>query len=290
MKSMTSSINSCDCVKAIDKVLTRFSAGASFRINELWDLTVPVPWKRTEENTAPVNDIRLHIVRGGRGRYMVNGEWFPMSKGLIMFFHPPLYFGHEADPDDPPSLISCHFDLIANGSGDLLRKEADGFFWTSQLSIEEYEKVLPFFDKVSELHQEKSGRKFQDALSSSALHQLLGIIQKLCLSMYSDAFDPRIEAARLHMDKNPMDSRSLSALAAEFGLGQDYFTRLFHKQLGTSPKAYRLKSRMNYARYLLGIRNDVKSVAYELGYSDQFVFSRLFKKVHGFSPSSLKRQ
>jgi AraC-like DNA-binding protein len=285
---MTPNVTAQECAEQIDNILNLVPSTHYFHINEHWDLTVPAHWATSPNNPLDVTDFRLHIVRSGKGTYIINNHVMPMEKGLIMFFSPPLVYGHKADPHNPPSLISCHFELHDSKSEKRRKNPTFPFFWSSHLSSEEYEKNIPFFEKISRLYCQKQNSRHQQSLCSSAIHLLLGNIQEICLTTLDKNFDMRVEAARLHMKDNPLRAKPFEILANEAGVGTDYFARLFNKQVGVSPKRYRLQSKMEYARYLLSHGNDVQQVAEQLGYSDQFVFSRLFKRIHGEKPSSFK--
>lgn len=77
----------------------------------------------------------------------------------------------------------------------------------------------------------------------------------------------------------------LPALAEESGFSYPHFRRIFRQLTRMSPGAYRNEQRMEQARLLLAYRHlRVSEVAERLGYSDQFVFSRQFKKRFKISP------
>ena len=66
--------------------------------------------------------------------------------------------------------------------------------------------------------------------------------------------------------------------------------RAFREYLGTTPRQYLIKLRMNHAVKLL-LRNEmsVKEVAFACGFRDEKYFSRVFKQRYGHTPSALKR-
>ena len=78
-------------------------------------------------------------------------------------------------------------------------------------------------------------------------------------------------------------------LAARFSLTPEYVNTLFKQELGMSPTAC-----INKERILLGysmIHNEglsVKEAAYRCGFHDPFYFSRVFKKVLGITPETLR--
>ena len=74
-------------------------------------------------------------------------------------------------------------------------------------------------------------------------------------------------------------------LAAHLGLSADYFTRLFRKSYGISPRAWIVRERIKMAAVrLLESHLNIGEVAEEFGYSDIFFFSSQFKQVMGQSP------
>ncbi len=75
------------------------------------------------------------------------------------------------------------------------------------------------------------------------------------------------------------------------GLSNDQFRRIFEKQTGMLPKIYldRLKLQ-KAAEMLTGSELSVAAVAAELGYADQYHFSRRFKFIIGFSPKRYRKE
>jgi AraC-like DNA-binding protein len=75
------------------------------------------------------------------------------------------------------------------------------------------------------------------------------------------------------------------------GLSDDQFRRIFEKQTGMLPKIYldRLKLQ-KAAEMLTGSELSVAAVAAELGYVDQYHFSRRFKSIMGFPPNRYRKE
>jgi AraC-like DNA-binding protein len=88
-----------------------------------------------------------------------------------------------------------------------------------------------------------------------------------------------------HLDQ-PMDIATLSANA---GFSRSRFFELFKSATGDTPINWFIKARMQWASDLL-VRTEmrIKQIAWHVGYEDQFYFSRLFKSVHGVSPSQYR--
>ena len=79
-------------------------------------------------------------------------------------------------------------------------------------------------------------------------------------------------------------------LASQLGLSPDYFTRLFRKTYGVSPRAWIVRERIRMAAArLLESNLNISEVAGEFGYQNIFFFSRQFKQVMGQSPNQYRR-
>ena len=79
---------------------------------------------------------------------------------------------------------------------------------------------------------------------------------------------------------------SLSALSERFGYSKQYIMRLFRTHLGTTVSEYVNSVRMRRALDLLRSTGmSVGEVAYSLGYSSGYYFSRVFRATFSMSPS-----
>lgn len=112
----------------------------------------------------------------------------------------------------------------------------------------------------------------------------------LCLKKNSDAEinNERFNTILLQMH-DISSNLSIKDLAATNNLSVSRFSHLFTQTFGISPHSYRMKIKIDRAKYLLS-ENDysVKEIAEMLGFDDQFYFSRLFKKHSGVSPQAFR--
>ena len=79
-------------------------------------------------------------------------------------------------------------------------------------------------------------------------------------------------------------------LAAAAGMSPTWFSRLFRRTYGFSPRSWMVRHRMQQAAEHLNRETPVQEVAERFGYHDLFLFSRQFKAVMGMSPRSWMRQ
>ncbi len=84
----------------------------------------------------------------------------------------------------------------------------------------------------------------------------------------------------LQYDVHPAD------LAQHIGLSPDYFSRVFKRSFGKSPKRWIMEQRIAMAAYRLEQSSErIALIGQSCGYSDQNIFSRQFRQVMGCSPS-----
>jgi AraC-like DNA-binding protein/mannose-6-phosphate isomerase-like protein (cupin superfamily) len=96
---------------------------------------------------------------------------------------------------------------------------------------------------------------------------------------------PALERMRLYHHL-PLRLAELSELA---GLSPSHFVRAFRAALGTSPIDWLRGARIEQAKRRLRESGDtLKEIASQVGYNDQFYFSRDFKRMTGHSPSEFR--
>ena len=100
----------------------------------------------------------------------------------------------------------------------------------------------------------------------------------------------RLQAGIAFMDREYLRNPSLREIARHAHLSPQYFHEVFTRTFQISPRAYMLGKRMHQAQSLLfGADMTIKEVAWQVGYDNEFYFSRVFKQHHGLSPSECRR-
>ena len=104
------------------------------------------------------------------------------------------------------------------------------------------------------------------------------------------ACDPRINACIEQLRDTHRGERDNATLAAACGLGVRQFLRRFNTATGMSPAQYRLECRITEATTLL-TRSELSldQIAEELGFTDRFYLSRVFKARMGLTPAVYRK-
>lgn len=139
----------------------------------------------------------------------------------------------------------------------------------------------------------------KDAGRKTYLPQILGasdwkeiteyITQFLSGIKESNTQSDSIKNAKKYINLHYDQSITLSELANQIGLSEEYFSRLFKKEVGKNFTEYMTELRMEKARTLLkqGIFN-INEVAEMVGITNHSYFSSQFKKYFGVNPSSVR--
>jgi len=98
--------------------------------------------------------------------------------------------------------------------------------------------------------------------------------------------DP-VDLSIFYMQQNVNKCLKIEDIAAQVKLSESHLSELFRNKTGSSPFDYFINLKMQEAIRLLTNKSlRIKEVAFKLGYSDQYYFTRIFTKQIGKSPAS----
>ena len=93
-----------------------------------------------------------------------------------------------------------------------------------------------------------------------------------------------------YLQEHLAEEMSLSILAEQFHLNPQYISQLFKSEIGVGFLAYLTNIRMEKAKkLLLSSSLPIADVAEQSGYGDYRVFTKVFKKAEGITPSQYRR-
>lgn len=227
--------------------------------------------------------------------YLVNGQGVFESKhfgskeinaGDIILLFPGEWHRYKADPAQvwESYFIGAHGLVLENlQQNGLIQPE------NPVLTIGYNQVVLNLFLEIMDLvHVEKTGYQ---ATGAGMLHQLLAELYTINRRIHH--FDSKkermIQKAKIiflqHVDKNI----TAEAVAHELGISYSLFRQEFRKFTGFSPADYFIDLKVSKAKAML-LHDDmqVKEIAYQLGFSSDQHFCKVFKKRVGVSPTAFR--
>ena len=116
---------------------------------------------------------------------------------------------------------------------------------------------------------------------------------KVSFASVSGHADPPSEAVRKGIDfitRHYDRPLAIKAIANVTGQSAPYFSRLFHREVGMTPREYLNRFRVEQAKLLLSnTTRPIKQVAASCGFPDDNYFSRVFTAISGVSPRVYRR-
>ncbi len=206
----------------------------------------------------------LHYVASGRGYFRIEGREYHPSAGDIFVIPPFVETYYEADARDPWEYIWVGF-TVGEGTEcpfeDVMRPKGAGLI----------------FEEMKQCGKLSRGRT---EFLCGKVWQLLALI------MDGAAREPSpVEQALSLIHAEYMTGITVGRMADIIGLERTYFSALFKREVGVPPMEYLLNYRMERAAELLRAGSSVGVTALSVGYSDVYIFSKMFKKRFGQPPS-----
>jgi AraC-like DNA-binding protein len=217
----------------------------------------------------------------------LNDRKIPLGPGVCVWMRPGGLYYARHDPEDPIEVTYIHFTPHTADGRPYLRGRrlppevhsvGDTLFFGAAL-----EKIIRLLRPPVKITRQ---REAAEHLFAALILELLGGGGE----EPDNGWKPhRIEierqAARIYAQ--PGATPAIRDLAREISLSPDHYAKVFRDVAGISPRELIQRARVDRASQLLRESDmTVGEIAGQLGYSDVFQFSRLFKKRTGRCPSA----
>lgn len=234
------------------------------------------------------NNYVLHYIISGKGTLFLDEKEFPVYAHQAFITPPFLPVYYKADATEPWNYIWLHFngqkamDLLYRAG---ITREHPVFIARADTVDNELEKcVLDILHnndneyycignlyKMFQILIDTSSRRLAPNEANGQLNYIRNVIN--------------------YIQKKYADPIHIQDIADYCGLDRSYLSKLFKNATNYSPQEYLIYVRMNKAKNLL--RNEdlsIQNIAYSVGYSDPFAFSKIFKREVGISPSGYREK
>ena len=210
------------------------------------------------------------------------GEIFSIKPGsVIIFFKNQPYVSYM--PGSSYQAINIVFS--SHESDRILRDESAPGNLRQYYEGVAGNSVRELFNQVRRYKQESFyGDERGDYQASQSLTLLLCELEKLEESIPEQKIGLQVLISRIRM--NPSQTTSLEEAAEECGLSLSTFKRHFSLQFGRTFRQYQLEEKVEQACLILSQENraPLKWIAGQLGFCDEYYFSRVFKQIKRISP------
>jgi len=278
--------NSCIPFQSYEMLLKSFLNHSLIRVDFWNDFVLPENWNFTDR----VNDnFHLAYIRKGSGYYLLGDQREEMAEGKIIFVSNGFPHSRILGPNHRPHIFLLRFSVLDNNTLMPLQLPCKPFAFAHTPA--DHVNFYRLFNMTKDVLKNNSSKEFPcPQICSAMLSQiLLTLYESLAPKKLTAADDPRITDTIKYMTDNINKNISLHDLTVRSGLSRNYFRHLFKAQCGLNPKEYFMQLKLRHACELLCETDcKIQNIAADLGYSDQYAFSKQFKEHMGISPSKLR--
>lgn len=228
----------------------------------------------------------LQYVHSGSFFLRINGSREYRLNGPVAFLTQPDYFYEYGNlPGERRHHIWCCF------YGERMKRMIAGELFSDSLktpyfSIQEPEKFLRQFRQFCEYAASPLGRERAVMCLENLLFQLHSAsAQNDERIPYKGYFENLLE----EISNNPLKEWDFQKEAQTLSVCLNYYNRLFRQYCRTSPHQAVLSAKLRFAaRQLLETRCKIYEIAETCGFSNEFYFSRIFKRYYAISPQAYR--
>jgi AraC-like DNA-binding protein len=235
-----------------------------------------------------------YVIQGEANHYL-NGSFSRLEPGSLFFLTPADFHAIEPDPNQTLQVYNMIFsdEALSESLAGLMVYCTEAF--QTLFQQEAYRTILAEFEFIwsEEQYAYKSGSSL---LKKGALERILLLTErKLQLSgkpkTRNDNLKPDIRTAITYMHHHFRDPLSLVKLAEHTNISTNYFSELFHKEVGSSFQHYLQELRLRLASSLLQASElSILEICLASGFNTVSHFDRTFKGKFGCTPTAFRKQ
>lgn len=233
----------------------------------------------------------IHFVLSGNGFYSANGNTWPLSSGQMFLIYPEELVVYCADKASPWTYVWVGFKGLG---ADTILKHCGFSKNHLVLPAPDFDKYMCCFDDFFEhitlsfidgLYRESILLKLMAILSEHHTHLILE--NNHTKSDYGN--NVYVNLAMDYIHEMYMQDISVSDIAEQIGITRSHLNHAFQKELNISIQRFLIDFRMHKAaNFLVNTTMSIKEISNHVGYKDQLVFSKTFKKKFGLSPKNYR--
>ena len=240
------------------------------------------PIVNSERNVKPHNRIFFPLENpGGDKNYIeVENGRFTMIPGKLYFI--PAYAQSVWRLDERLKFLSVHISVEISPGIELFSNCSD------ILEIDAPEEMTPLLE-ISRSDQNNLLSK-SILMGSLALSILVKILQHYDINEFRGAiFLRKYNKLSQYLSMHSNAQTSVEDLAEIYGLSRIFFTRKFVSETGITPKKLIDRYTLRRCLDMMDQNLSIKEISMELQFSNEFSFSRFFKRLTGESPRNWKK-
>ena len=240
------------------------------------------------------NEFEVHYFIEGEGSFLSNKAQFSIRSNSLFLSGPHEF--HSIVPQQVTKPITYYAVLFS------LDEQRDASIYQLLIETLETRKQSTAIDAMTRFAFEELLRlslSDQAGLRISADHLLAsylyrwytpGSITNMMSSQKTPSAQPYIKKSIALMNANVRKNCQIEDIAYKTGLSTEHFIRIFREEMKMTPYQYFIRLNAQEASaVLITTQRSIAQISEDLGFENQFHFSRVFKKCTGLTPSAYRR-
>jgi AraC family transcriptional regulator, transcriptional activator for feuABC-ybbA operon len=219
----------------------------------------------------------LVLSKHGEGRLAIDYTEYRLGEGAVHVAAPGQTIGMAAEEGQEAEVYVIRFDIQSDGE-----PEAE-FPLRGEVPVHREAPTVVLCEILYE--KSRSELRSERLLAQASFHELLcGVAANIRLL----PDDPRaaLERTKAYIDNHFHENLTIGKLARMADISPKYYVDLFKKTYAQSTIDYITEVRIRHAkRMMLQADARLRDIAQQVGYSDEFYFSRKFKQQIGVAPT-----
>ncbi|GFZ98655.1 HTH-type transcriptional activator Btr [Paenibacillus marchantiophytorum] len=220
----------------------------------------------------------LIVVKQAEGLLTLDLETYRLQQDVVYFVSPGQTIGICEDHGKKADVYLMEFDIHQDGQGTV------AFPLTGDTTIHMENAMLMLCEQLcSSSRSDKAMERFRgQSLFQELLYWIMNHLRQATRPDSRAAMD----RTKLYIDNHYREGITIEQLARMAEISPKYYVNLFKKTYGKTAIDYLTEVRVTMAKQLM-VQSDVRlrEIAFQVGYNDEFYFSRMFKKEVGVSPT-----
>lgn len=256
----------------------------TLKIRDIEKIKSTTGWVLPQQHTS---SYILVMVTGGEALLTLDHRSVNIRAQGVYSCVPESTFGLASFGEEGAEVTLVRFDLYEEVTDDTsslrLIKETPLFRSGRELAVAPTLQLAFHCEEMNNLwHSGKAMDRFHAYME---FQQILVHVTEAHTSLKEDS-QMLIQRTKEYIDEHSNENLTVELLAGMAGLSPKYYVDLFKRRYGMSTTDYISGLRINRAKQFMASTDlRLRDIAHQVGYQDEFYFSRKFKKIVGVSPS-----
>lgn len=219
----------------------------------------------------------LHFVGKGKGIFRNEKAIYEITSGMCFIIRPKEVTFYQADAEEP-----WHYGWVGFTADYVPQCLKDNDVLHVPFLAPLFEELEQNIDRYNSEIGENGGK---EAYLAGKITEIMLRLELHFARPAETKAQSEMRVVKNHIDTHLSSALTVQALAEQFHLSSVYLSRRFKEIIGLSPQNYIVERRLQEAAVLMTERAFSPTAAADaVGYTNIYLFSRMFKSRYGVSP------